>query len=96
MIHILEQKIPTEITMNVMKFCRHPTAEMLQPLVKIHEEHKVGLRAYCEKRGVPDTSHVLEFPLTIFLERRIQKGKRNGVNPRTTVLSNNKLVDRYC
>ena len=91
----MEQKIPRELTMNVLKFCRHPVAEILQPLMMKHEAYKNGFREYCEKKGRPDNSYVFEFPMVVFMDRRIEKGKREGVDPKATVCRNADLVSKY-
>ena len=91
----MEQKIPRELTMNVLKFCRHPVAELLQPLMAKHEFYRSGFREYCEKKGRPDNSHVFECPMVVFMHRRIEKGKGKGVDPKTTVYRNADLVNKY-
>jgi hypothetical protein len=93
--HLLEQKLPYEIVINVLKFSRHPVAELLQPLIKTHEHHKDGFRAHCDKKGIPDKSHTFEFPMVIFMDRRIQMGNKKGKDSRTIVKQNRYLIDKY-
>ena len=93
---ILEQKMPPEVVMNVLKFCRPPIAELLQQLIGRHEHHKEGFRTHCEKKGVPYKSHILEFPMVIFMDRRIQRGTNTGRDPKNVVDENRYIIKRYC
>ena len=93
---ILEKKIPTELTMNILKFCRHPVAELILPLIDIHDYHKDGYRTYCEGRNLPDKSQELEFPMIVFMDRRIEKGRKSKIDQKTVVCKNRDLISRYC
>ena len=92
---ILEQRMPPEVAMNVLKFCRHPIAELLQPLIERHEHHKDGFRAHCERKWIPDKSHTFEFPMVIFMDRRIQMGNKKEKDSRTIVKQDRYLIDKY-
>ena len=45
MIEIIEEQFPSDIAMNILKFCRHPTAQMIK------DSHKGHVIVYKNKKG---------------------------------------------
>ena len=37
----LRARLPEELVWNVLKYTRHPLAEILKPMIEEHEEHRV-------------------------------------------------------
>ena len=92
---ILEQKLPPELINHVLKFCRHPTADILEPLLNRHREQVVALKAFCHKKNQPDRSTHFEFSLCFFLDKKVRAGSRNGKSAKAVVLENKQFVNKY-
>ena len=51
MYNILEQILPTEITMKVMIYSRHPVADIMKPHHEKHEKNMIRYREICDGAG---------------------------------------------
>ena len=92
---ILGQKMPTELIMNVLKFSRHPVAELLQPLIRDHQFHRDSFNLYCKERGRQYNDQTFNFLMVFFLVRRIELGKKRGKCIRDSVRENTYLLNKF-
>ena len=92
---ILERKMPPELIMNVLKFSRHPVAELLQPLIRDHQFHRDSFNLYCRERGRQYNDHTFNFLMVFFLVRRIDQGKKQGKGVRDSVRENTYLLNKF-
>ena len=85
MIEALETIIPLDIVQNVLKFHRHPTAEILLEHFEIHNQTMPSYRTYYETRGrkVPSESFAKHFFL------------RNASSLRQLIRSNAEVKNRF-
>ena len=74
----MEQKLPPEVAFKILKFSRHPVADVVRQLCDKHEGQTVKWKAYCEKRQRSDCVRMDGFALFYFAERQSKKERREG------------------
>ena len=76
MYNILEQILPTEITMKVMIYSRHPVADIMKPHHEKHEKNMIRYREICD--GLGKAKRRESFALHHFLAKYMIKGNKEG------------------
>ena len=91
----MEQKLPPEIAFKILKFSRHPVADLMGSVLEKHEEKRTKLKAFCERNRRKDSSVNFDFSLYFFLDRKVRKGCRDGKSAKEIVLENRQAINQY-
>ena len=82
----MESKAPPEVLSIMFRFLRHPTAELLDPLLAKHADRKERWVKLCETRRRNDLENYFGFPLSVFTDIQIAKGRKQGKGVREVIL----------
>ena len=86
MIEVLESKAPPEVISIMFRFLKHPTAELLEPSLVKHADRTKRWEKLCEARRRGDLATHFGFPLSVFTDIKIAKGRRQGKEVREVLL----------
>ena len=75
----MEQKLPPEIAFKILKFSRHPVADLMEPLCEKHSIKMERWKAWCERTQRHDALKKDGFALFFFAERKVRRARREGV-----------------
>ena len=87
MIETLESKVPLEVASIIFRFLKHPTAELLEPLIMTYDYRSMHWAMLC-KSNHPSMhlAHKFVFPLSVFTDIQITKGRKQGKQLREILL----------
>ena len=86
MIETLESKVPPEVASIMFRFLKHPTADLLEPLIMTFEYRSMHWAMLCKEDPQIHLTHKFVFPLSVFTDIKIIKGRKQGKSLREILL----------
>ena len=87
MIETLESKVHPEVASIMFRFLKHPTADLLEPLIMTFEYRSMHWAMLCKSNPSMHLVHEFVFPLSVFTDIKIIKGRKQGKQLREILLS---------
>ena len=86
MIETLESKVPPEVSSIMFRFLKHPTAELLEPLIMTYAYGRIHWATLCKSNQQMHLAQKIVFPLSVFTDIQITKGRKQGKQLREILL----------